>query len=432
MRRIGISGVGVVSPIGCTISDFWQQLFDGESGVRALTRFDPTRFRSNLAAELSSQELGTEIGPYAHEIQRMDRFVHLAVAAARQAIADSRPETGDDLTDGGIFLGLGMGGLPHMENGVLLQEARGPRKVNPYLIPSLIPSMAAGIVSLDLGLGGAQYTFASACSSGSQALGEAMSAIRSGRLEWALAGGTEAVITPITFSGFEAMRMLSTSEDPGAAPRPLDHRRDGMVVGEGAALFVLESSARAVARGARLYGELAGYATVSGGDGMLMRSPEAAERSMRSALGDADLEPDRIDGIFSQAMGLPNDDRELEAIHSVFGGNGRSPLITSIEGHVGHTFGASGPLSLAATLGALNRQEIPPTLRLEKPSPGFEDLDIARDNRPARLESCLINTYGFGGLNASLVCQASPGSPPETLGARNTERARDEHKEMES
>ncbi|MCG8459308.1 MAG: beta-ketoacyl-[acyl-carrier-protein] synthase family protein [Holophagales bacterium] len=401
MERVVISGVGVGSPIGCTHREFLRRLFAGRSGIGPLRRFDAGPFRSSLAAELSRDHLETASGPLAHEIQRMDRFVHLALAAARQAMDDSgRP--GDDPSRGGVFLGLGMGGLPHMEGGVVRQGTRGPRKTTPYLIPSLIPSMAAGMISLDLGVEGCQQTFASACSSGSQALGEAVHAIRTGRVDWALAGGTEAVITPITFSGFEAMRALALTDDPERAPLPLDSRRNGMVVGEGAAVFVLESAAGAGRRDARPRAAMTGYATVSGGDGILMRSASAAERAMRAALADAGLEPARIDGIFSQAMGLPNDDRELDAIRAVFGDPG--PTITSIEGHLGHTFGASGPLGLAAALGAFERREIPPTLGFERPTSGYEMLDIAGESRPRRVENCLINTYGFGGLNASLIC----------------------------
>jgi 3-oxoacyl-[acyl-carrier-protein] synthase II len=410
---VGITGVGVTSPIGNTVAEFQRRLFTGVSGVTHLSRFDPGRFRSRLAAEVNLNESDCATGAYAHEIKRVDRFAHLALYAARMAISNSGLKRNGELPQGGgLFLGLGMGGLPHMEGGVLQQETRGPRKVSPYLIPSLIPSMAAGIVSMDLGMAGVQYTFASACSSGTQALGEAMVAIRGGRLDWALAGGTEAVITPITFSGFEAMRALSTAAEPATVPRPMDRHRDGMIVGEGAAFFVLESMERAITRGAAPIAALTGYASVSGGDGMVMRSATSSERCMRLALDDAGLMADRVDGIFTQAMGLPNDDRELEAIQRVFSGSEAPPVLTSIEGHIGHTFGASGPLSMVAAMGALEQQEIPLTLNFKSPSPGNEDLDIAAQTRSTRLENCLVNTYGFGGLNATLICHAATDRPP--------------------
>jgi 3-oxoacyl-[acyl-carrier-protein] synthase II len=260
-------------------------------------------------------------------------------------------------------------------------------------------------VSLDLGFTGPQYTFSSACSSGSQALGEAFYAIRSGRVQWALSGGAEAVITPITFSGFQAMRALSCQTDAAAAPRPFDRRRDGMIVGEGAALFVLEEAGHAARRGAAALGKLVGYATTSGGGGITLRDSAAAARCMASALDDAGLAAAEVQAIFAQAPGMAHDDRELAAIQETFHTAGARPAVTSTEGNIGHTFGASGPLSLAAALSALDRQEIPPTLHLDEPAPGYEALDLVAHRRPAALEHCLINSFGFGGVNVSLICR---------------------------
>lgn len=413
MQEVAITGFGVVSPIGNTVETFSVSLFSGVSGVGTVTRFDPSRFSCRLAAQVDESELRVATGPYAHEIDRMDRFVRFALTAAREAVAHSGlfPGTAPP-TLGGIFMGVGMGGLPHIEEGVLSQEIRGPRKTTPYLIPSLIASMAAGMVSLEIGFTGPQLTFGSACSSGLQALGEAMYAIRSGRIEWALAGGAEAVITPITFSGFQAMRALSTHFPSDSTPRPFDRRRDGMVVGEGAAVFVLETRQRALARGARLHGALCGYATASGGGSLSRPCSETAIRCMQAALKDSRLAPDNIDAIWAHAPGMVHDHLELAAIREVFHEVPGPRPVTSLEGHIGHTFAASGPLSLAAALLACRRGEMPQILHLDEPEPGFDDLDLARQPRPGHFAHCLINSFGFGGINASLICRG-PASASE-------------------
>jgi len=406
-REVVITGIGVVSPIGNQPDRFWERMREGCSGVGPVTRFDAKRFSCRLAAEVVLEDPDLAKGRYAHEIRRMDRFVQYALAASRSALCDSGlSDAGGETSRGGVFVGLGMGGLPHLEQGILRQEARGPRKTTPYLVPSLIPNMAAGMVSLDMRLEGPQMTLAGACAGGTQALGEALWAIRGGRLDWALAGGTDSVVTPITFSGFEAMRALSSRLEPGATPRPFDRERDGMIVGEGAAFFVLEERGRAEARGVRVRGILKGYATVSGGQSLVRGCSTSAARCMTAAVQDAGLGPDEVDGIFSQATGMPHDDLELAAIKSAFYDKGGQPPITSFEGHIGHTFGASGPLSLAAALGALRYQELPATLHLEEVAPGYEDLDVVAKRRPAKLRNCLIHTQGFGGVYASVVCSS--------------------------
>ena len=407
-REILITGIGVVSPIGNQPDRFWERMRYGCSGVGPVTRFDAERFSCRLAAEVVFEDPHPAKGRYAHEIRRMDRFVQYALAASRSALGDSGlRDAGGGTSGGGVFVGLGMGGLPHIERGVLRQEALGPRKTTPYLVASSIPNMAAGMVSLDMCLEGPQMTLAGACAGGTQALGEALWAIRGGRLDWALAGGTDSVVTPITFSGLEAMRALSRRLEPRATPRPFDRERDGMIVGEGAAFFVLEERGRAEARGARVRGILKGYATVSGGQSLVWGCSTTAARCMAAAVEDAGLGPDEVDGIFAQATGMPHDDLELAAIKSAFYDRGGQPPITSFEGHIGHTFGASGPLSVAAALGALRYQELPATLHLEAVEPGYEDLDVVAKRRPARIRNCLIHSQGFGGVYASIVCSSA-------------------------
>ncbi len=405
MREVVITGAGVVSPLGNTPARFANRLFEGGSGIGPVTRFDTARFQCRLAGEAHAEGLDDAIsGSFAHEMVRMDRFVRYSVIAARGACRESGVGNGHGIPPrGAVYVGVGMGGLPNIETGILRQEARGPRKTLPYLIPSLIPNMAASMVSLDLAFEGPQYTFSSACASGNQALGAAFHAIRAGDRHWALAGGSEAVITPITFSGFQAMHALSYRND-ACTPRPFDRARDGMIVGEGAAMFVLEEAEHAASRGATVLGRITGYATTTGGGGITLRSSSAASRCMSEAVEDSGLAAAEIDLIFAQAPGMPHDDRELAAITTTFDDCGVHAAITSAEGHLGHTFAASGPLSLLAALSAFERQEIPPTLNLDEPAAGFEPLDLVTERRSARIDHCLINSFGFGGVNASLVC----------------------------
>lgn len=398
MLRVAITGVGLVSPLGSTPCTFWERLLAGDSGVGPLTRFPAERFQSRFAAQIHDDDLPAPHGPYAHELKRMDRFVRYAVGAAggalkQSAILDAAPD------EGGVFIGVGMGGLPNMEAGVVRQDSRGPRKITPYLIPSLIPNMAASMTVLTYGIEGPQYTVAGACASGLQALGLAMSQIRGGSLRWALAGGTEGVVTPIAYSGFEALHVLSMQ-----TARPFDAEADGMIVGEGAAVFVLEELAHAKKRGATILGELTGFATSTGGEQVALQSAPAMTASMKHALRDAALEPHDVDCVYSHGSGVPRGDAcELEAVRAIFGSNGTSPTITSIKGHIGHTFGASGPLNLAAALNALHHQTVSPVLNLRRAPAEFADLDIAAHPRKRALRTCLINAVGFGGINASLL-----------------------------
>ncbi len=346
----------------------------------------------------------------------MSAFVRYALFAADRALEDSglTPGTATDrraqeLPPGGaVFLGVAMGGLPSIEAGVLKQERQGVRKTSPFLIPSLIPSMAASVIALRHGIGEEQTTIAGACASGCQALGQAMRAIQSGARTWALAGGAESVTTPITYSGFEAMNALSRCDDPASTPRPFDRDRDGMIVGEAAAVFVLEDRAHAEARGAMIHGELTGFATNSGCEDITDISTPHIMRCMTSALADASMGPDAIDCVFAQASGMRQGDAaELEAIRSVTDGARRKPVLTSIKGHAGYMFAANGPMNLAGALMALRHQTVPATANFVRTDPSFSDIDIAGEARATEVSRCLINAFGFGGINASLVVSSA-------------------------
>ena len=404
-HRVVITGVGVVSPLGSSDREFWKRLIAGCSGIGPLTRFNGCCFSSRLAAQIPDADAKITTGTYAHEIQRMDRFVRYALAAADDALTASELISHSACPSrGGVFIGVGMGGLPNMEAGIIRQEERGPRKISPYLIPSLIPNMAASFIALRNGIEGPQYTIAGACASGIQALGQAMQAIRSGNLTWAIAGGTEAVITPISFSGFEAMRALSTTSDVTGSPKPFDQNCDGMIVGEGAAVFVLEAHTSAENRGAIISAELDGYATCSGSTQIALPASDDMSRCMELTLKDSKLDISDIDCVYAQAAGMRKGDMcELKALQRTFVDPSAQPAITSIKAHIGHTFAASGPLNLLAALGTLRTQRIPPTLNLKTIAPEYADVDIVRSARIKNIRHCLINSFGFGGINASLV-----------------------------
>jgi len=410
VRRVVITGVGIVSPLGVCPGKYWESLKNGQSGIGPLTRFDGSRFSCRLAAEVEDNYLKVKEGPFAHEVKRMDRFVRYALLAAEGAVADSGIQAAANTGDkAGLYIGVGMGGLPHIESGVVKQEDRGPRRISPYLIPSLIPNMAASMIAMDYGLSCPQYTIAGSCASGSQAIGLAFQGIRSGGFEWALAGGAEAVITPITFSGFEALRALSPSHHPRSTPRPFDKSRDGMIVGEGAALFVLEDRVSAEARGANIYAELKGYATWSRGSHIALQSPDDMANCMRLALVDSGLRDSDIDCIYAQASGLKKGDGvELMALKSLLGNGNTRPAITSIKGHIGHTFAASGPFSLVALLGALRENLVSPTLNLTGTEKEYSDMNLVRQPLPMTVRHGLINSAGFGGINASLIVSGYP------------------------
>lgn len=406
----------MICPLGSTVEELWRGLLAGRSGIVPLTRFDPGRFRSRYAGQVDDTLVTFSPGPFQFEIGRMSAFVRYALFAADRAIEDSglasTATDGPNATatpsrfppGGAVFLGVAMGGLPSIEAGVLRQERRGVRKTSPFLIPSLIPNMAASVIALRHGIEDEQVTIAGACASGGQALGRAMRAIQSGDRTWAIAGGAEAVTTPITYSGFEAMNALSRRDDPAVTPRPFDGERDGMIVGEAAAVFVLEDRVHAESRGAVIHGELTGFATNSGCDDITGISTRHVTRCMTSALSDASVAPDAVDCVFAQASGMiQGDAAELAAVRSVTANARRKPIVTSIKGHTGYMFAANGPMNLASALMALRHQTAPPTSKLEHVDPSFADIDIAREARATQMRHCLINAFGFGGINASLI-----------------------------
>jgi 3-oxoacyl-[acyl-carrier-protein] synthase II len=402
-RRALVTGMGVACALGTTVAEVWNRLLRGETGVRPISRFPTDRFVSRLAAEVPDESVVLREGPLDFEMRRMALFVRLAVAAGEAALADARlAMNGGSPKHGAIHVGVSMGGLPNIEAGIMRQESKGPRKTTPFLIPSLIPSMAGSMLAQRAGFAGPQLTFAGGCAAGSQALGAALEAIRRGDHDWVLAGGTEAVTTPITFSGFEAMRAVSRGTDPARAPRPFDRARDGFIIGEGAAMFVVEGRAHAEARGATIYGEISGTATATAPGGIVLQTPDSIAACLDAAIADAGLRPGDIDCVYAQACGLERGDRaELEALRHVFGS--RIPPLTSIKAQTGYTFAANGPLSVMSALMALRTQTLSPTRNFEAADDDLGPLDVVAAPRPFAGRHCLVNAIGFGGVNASLV-----------------------------
>jgi 3-oxoacyl-[acyl-carrier-protein] synthase II len=381
-RRVVITGAGIVSPLGLSLDTFWRSLSVNRTGIKPLTRFDRGRFYSRFAAEIREEPVVAD-SSIAHELKRMDRFVRYALSAAGEALADSGiNSTAGDTEAGSIYLGVGMGGLPHMESGVVQQETSGPRRISPYLIPSLIPNMAAGMTAIHHRLRCPQYTVAGSCAGGIQAMELALRGIRSGSIKWALAGGTEAVITPICFSGFEA---------------------------EGAALFILEELHSAISREASIYAEVSGCASSGGGNHIALQDPGDTVNCLERALADAGLEASAVDCVYAQASGMKKgDEAELEAYRRLFGQDSGQPPVTSIEGHLGHSFAASGPFNLAALLGAIRENNITPTRNFENPEPQFAGMNIVSEPRQVNIRHGLINSAGFGGINAGLIISRYP------------------------
>jgi 3-oxoacyl-[acyl-carrier-protein] synthase II len=408
--RVVVTGIGLVTPLGHSVDSFWQRLLHGPSGVGPITRFDSERFSCRLAAEVEPEYLPDSGEAYLHEVKRMAPFVHFAIGAAAAAFADAgfpreRIQAADG--SGGLFVGVAMGGLGNIESGVLLQEAKGPRKTTPYLIPSLIPNAATGMIGLLNGFRGPQYTVVGGCASGTQAVGQAMEAIRNGQLSWALAGGSEEVTTPITYSGFQAMSILTETADPRVTPRPFDRTRDGMVVGEGAGMLLLESLESALERGAPILAELTGYATSSVISQAFFQCRDETARCMQLALADAGLQPGDIDCILAHAGGLGGDASEMKAVQEIFPDPAARPALTSTKGHLGYCFAGSGPLDAAAAILALRHRQIFPALNFQETDPEFADLEIVSRPVDRSLRHCLINSFGLGGVNASLIVSAA-------------------------
>ncbi|MGE5617763.1 MAG: beta-ketoacyl-ACP synthase II [Sphingomonadaceae bacterium] len=405
-RRVVVTGLGVVSSLGIGVERFWRALKAGETRIDRITQFDPSPYPSQLAGEVRDFKPGDWMD--AKEARRMARFSQFAVAATRMALEDSGFSIDESNNHRvGVYLGTGIGSLGSIaeEQQVLMQ--RGPDRVSPFFIPSILPNMAAAQLSRVFGARGYNSTTVTACAAGTQAIGEGTEVIRRGAADVMLVGGTDASICALGLAGFCAIRALSTrNDDPRHASRPFDARRDGFVPGEGAAVLVIEELNHALARGARIYAEVLGFGVTDDGYHLVAPEPEGdgATRAMRAALEDAGVDPADVDYINAHGTSTPlNDVTETKAIKRVFGERAHRIPISSTKSMLGHLLGACGAVESVATIMALFEGVIHPTINLEEPDPAC-DLDyVAGRCRRGQIRVALKNSFGFGGQNACLV-----------------------------
>jgi 3-oxoacyl-[acyl-carrier-protein] synthase II len=405
-RRVVITGLGVVSPVGSDLETFWKNLTAGKSGISRITKFDPTDYPVQIAAEVKDFEPTKYFDK--KEVRRLDPFIQFAVGAADQAVKMAGLEESEvDKERVGVIIGSGIGGLTTIEQQLKILWEKGPRRVSPYCVPMEIINMASGIVSIRYGYKGPNVSVVTACATGTHAIGEAFRTIQYGDADVVVAGGAESCITPLSVAGFAAARALSTRNDePEKASRPFEKNRDGFVMGEGAGIVVLEELEHAKRRGAKILAEVVGYGT--SGDAYHMTAPapggEGAARAIRNALRDAGIEPTEIDYINAHGTSTKfNDLFETMAIKSVFGDYAYKVKISSIKSMIGHLLGAAGGVETVASVMTINTGVIPPTINYEEPDPEC-DLDYTPNKAVEKeVRYVLKNSFGFGGTNACLV-----------------------------
>ena len=407
-RRVVVTGLGCVSPVGNTAQESWTRILAGQSGIDRITHFDATPFACHFAGEVKNFNLDAYISP--KEARTMDRFMHLGVAASLQAVADAGLATGDALDEElsyriGCLVGSGIGGLPLIESVRDELVARGPRRISPFFVPASIINMMSGHVSMRCGFKGPNLAIATACSTGLHSIGEAGRIIEYGDADVMIAGGSEATISPLGLGGFAAMRALSTrNDDPQAASRPWDRDRDGFVLGEGAGVVVLEEYEYAKARGARIYAELIGYGRSADAGHMTAPNMDGPRRAMRSALANAQINADQVQYLNAHGTSTPlGDINETQAIKAAFGDHAKSLVVSSTKSMTGHLLGGAGGIESVFTVLSLYDQKAPPTINLHNPDPEC-DLDYcANTARDMKIDVAVKNNFGFGGTNGTLV-----------------------------
>jgi 3-oxoacyl-[acyl-carrier-protein] synthase II len=408
MRRVVITGYGAVSPCGLDAESSWRGVVEGQSGIAAVSAFDATGYPSRIAGECRGFNPENHIPK--RDVRSMDRFIHLAMGAADETMARAQIAEDDPIRlRTGTLIGSGIGGIATLDATSNVLANKGPTRVSPYFIPSVIGNLAPGQVSMKHHLKGISYTPTSACSSGAHAIGEAFRAIARGDIDACVAGGAEAAVTPLAVAGFAAMRALSKRNDaPAHASRPWDVGRDGFVIAEGAALVFLEEREHALARGATIYAEVVGYGASADAYHLTQPAPEGegAQRAMRAALEDARLAPAQIDYLNAHGTSTPVGDLlELQAIRQVFGSHAEDGLwVSSTKSATGHLLGAAGGLEGLFCVLALRDGVVPPTLNLDEPEPDANGLELVPHTaRERKLRYALSNSFGFGGTNVSLV-----------------------------
>ena len=403
-RRVVVTGLGIISPVGNTVSETWENILAGKSGIGPITRFDASAFKSRIAGEVKGFDVAAYLSP--KEARRMDVFIHYGMAAGIQAFRDSglevTPENADRV---GVNIGSGIGGLPMIEGTHDDFLAGGPRKISPFFIPGTIINMISGNLSILLGLKGPNLAVVTACTTGLHAIGTSFRMIQCGDADAMVCGGAESTVTPLAIGGFASAQALSSrNDDPATASRPWDKDRDGFVLGEGAGVLMLEEYEHAKRRGARIYAELVGFGM--SGDAYHMTAPDTdgPRRSMANALRDAGLNPSEVQYVNAHGTSTPlGDKNETEAIKLAFGEAAKQLVVSSTKSMTGHLLGGAGGLESALTVLAVHHQVAPPTINLFEQDPEC-DLDYcANTARDMKIEVAMKNNFGFGGTNGTLA-----------------------------
>jgi len=407
-RRVVVTGLGCISPVGNTVEASWANLLAGQSGIDLITKFDATNFACKIAGEVKGFDLESYIS--AKEARTMDTFIHYGVAAAAQAVADAGLATGEALgeeeaTRVGCVIGSGIGGLPMIEDTHAELTNRGPRRISPFFVPASIINMISGHVSMRFGFKGPNLAVVTACTTGLHCIGEAGRMIEYGDADVVVAGGSEATVSPLGIGGFAAMRALSTrNDDPKTSSRPWDKDRDGFVLGEGAGVLVLEEYEHAKARGAKIYAELSGYGMSADAGHMTAPSMDGPRRAMLNALRNAGINPDQIDYLNAHGTSTPlGDINETNAIKAALGDHAKRVVVNSTKSMTGHLLGGAGGIESVFTVLAVHHQKSPPTINIFNQDPEC-DLDYcANTARDMKIDVAVKNNFGFGGTNGTLV-----------------------------
>jgi len=407
-RRVVVTGLGCITPVGNTVADAWANLIAGRSGITAITKFDA----SNMACRIAGEVKGFDLESYmsVKEARTMDTFIHYGIAAAHQAVMDSGLPTGEALDEEtatriGCIIGSGIGGLPLIEETHSELVNRGPRRISPFFVPASIINMISGHVSMRFGFKGPNLAVVTACTTGLHAIGEAARKIEYGDADVIVAGGSESTVSPLGVGGFAAMRALSTrNDDPATASRPWDKDRDGFVLGEGAGVMVLEAYEHAKARGAKIYAELAGYGMSADAGHMTAPNMDGPRRAMVNALRNAGVNTDQVDYLNAHGTSTPlGDVNESNAIKAALGDHARKMVVSSTKSMTGHLLGGAGGIESVFTVLSVHHQQIPPTINIFNQDPEC-DLDYcANTARDRRIDVAVKNNFGFGGTNGTLV-----------------------------
>lgn len=406
LKRVVVTGLGAITPLGNNLQDYWDGLISGKNGIGPITHFDPSRHACKIAGEVKG--FNPEDYMDRKDAKRMDRFAQFAIAASKQAVADAQLDINDlNAEQIGVLIGTGIGGLKVLEDQQEIYLTRGPDRCSPFMIPMMIANMAAGLTAIHVGAKGPNCCTVTACAAGSNAVGDAFRLVQRGYAQAMICGGTEAAVTPLSLAGFAACRALSLrNDDPAHACRPFDRDRDGFVMGEGAGILILEELEHALSRGAKIYGEIVGYAMTC--DAYHMTAPvpggEGAARAISLCLKDAGLAPEQVSYINAHGTSTPaNDSTETQAIKTALGNHAYQITVSSTKSMTGHLLGGSGGIEAVATAMAVKNDRVPPTINLENPDEAC-DLDyVAKQSREQIINVALSNSFGFGGHNVTLA-----------------------------